>query len=73
MMGIPELTIASYFLKPLSIGVANSVKHHVHITHRDHIINLCDTQPMQDIGHQSLEPHVLDSSNELGGCEVLVS
>ena len=43
-----------------------------HITHRHHIINLPNPQPMQHVRHQRLEPHVLHARNELRRLEVLV-
>jgi hypothetical protein len=45
----------------------------VHITHRDHIVDLGYAQPVQHIGHESLEPHVLHPGNEFRGLKVLVS
>lgn len=46
---------------------------YAHITHRDHVVDLGDTQPVQDVGHEGLEAHVLDTGDELGGFEVFVS
>ena len=45
----------------------------VHVAHRDHIINLLYPQPVQDVGHERLESHVLYACDELRGFEVLVS
>lgn len=41
------------------------------LAHAQHAVNLFDTQPVQDIRHQSLESHVLDSRNVLRASEVL--
>ena len=43
-----------------------------HITHRDHVINLGYSQPVEDVGHESLEPHVLDPGYEFSGLEVFI-
>lgn len=39
--------------------------------HTQHAINLLDTQPMQDIRHESLEPHILYAGDVLGSLEIL--
>lgn len=44
-----------------------------HIAHRNHVVDLLDSQPMQDVGHECLEPHILDTSDELGRLEVSIS
>lgn len=44
----------------------------LHITHGDHVVDLLNAKPMQHVRHQRLETHILDSSDELGGFEVLV-
>lgn len=51
---------------PLQIEVG------LHIAHRDHVVDLSDTKPVQHVRHQRLEAHILDSGNELRGLEVLV-
>ena len=44
----------------------------LHITHRDHVVDFLDTEPMQHVRHQRLETHILDSGNEFRRLEVLV-
>jgi hypothetical protein len=44
----------------------------VHITHRNHVVDLLNAEPVQYIWHKSLEAHVLHASNQLGRAEVLV-
>ena len=39
--------------------------------HGQHPVNLSDAEPMKDIGHERLEPHVLDARDILGALEVL--
>ena len=41
------------------------------LAHTQHAINLLDTQPMQDIRHQSLETHILHTGDILGTFEIL--
>ena len=43
-----------------------------HVAHRDHIVDLRDAEPVQDVGHERLEAHVLHACDELRGLEVLV-
>ena len=43
----------------------------LHVGHAKHAINLGDTQPVQDIRHQSLEAHILDTGDILRTLEVL--
>lgn len=43
-----------------------------HIAHRHHVVDLRDTEPVQDVGHERLEAHVLHASNDLCRLEVLV-
>ena len=45
---------------------------YAHITHRNHPMDVFDSQPVKDVRHQHLEPHVLHAGNELGRFEVLV-
>jgi len=45
----------------------------LHVGHAQHPVDLGDTEPVQDIGHQGLETHVLDTSNVLSTLEVLAS
>ena len=44
----------------------------VHVTHRHHVVDLPDTKPVKNIGHERLETHVLDTGDELSRLEVLV-
>jgi len=44
----------------------------LHITHRHHIIDLLDAQPVQDVRHQCLEAHVLDTGDHFSGFEVFI-
>jgi hypothetical protein len=41
------------------------------LAHTQHPVNFLDTKPMEDIGHQRLESHVLHTSNVLGSLEIL--
>lgn len=43
----------------------------LHVRHAQHTIDLRDSQPMQDIRHQRLKPHVFDPSDILSAFEVL--
>lgn len=45
----------------------------LHVAHTQHAVNLGDAQKVQNIGHEELEPHVLDTCNVLGSLEVLGS
>lgn len=53
----------------LAIGSANS------LAHAQHAVNLLDAEPVENVGHESLESHVLDSCDifralEVVGCAV---
>lgn len=41
------------------------------LAHAEHAVNLLDAEPVQNVRHQSLESHVLDSGNVLGSLEVV--
>lgn len=41
------------------------------LAHAQHPVNLGDTEPVQNIRHQSLEPHVLDAGDVLGPFEII--
>lgn len=41
------------------------------LAHAEHSINLGDSEPVEDVRHQSLEPHVFDASDVLGPFEVV--
>lgn len=82
-MGIPDCMIALYFLFPIfklaeernhrlrhAVGRKRGVD--VHIAHRNHVVDFRDTQPVQDIGHERLEAHILHTRDELRRLEVLV-
>ena len=43
-----------------------------HVTHRHHVVDLLDAEPVKDVGHERLETHVLDAGDKLGRLEVLV-
>ncbi len=43
------------------------------LAHAQHSINLGDAEPMEDIRHERLEPHVLDASNVLRSLEIIRS
>ena len=45
---------------------------YVHVTHRDHVVDFLDTEPVEDIGHQRLESHILDTGDKFCGLEVSV-
>jgi hypothetical protein len=72
MMGIPEPTIASYFLWRNQLDAQNNGREDPHIAHRDHIMDLLNPEPMQNVRHQRLEPHILHPSNHLRALEVLI-
>ena len=48
-------------------------KRYAHITHANHMIHLLDPEPVQNVGHECLESHILHTSNHLGRLEVAVS
>ena len=41
------------------------------LAHTQHPVNFFDAKPMENIGHQRLESHVLHTSNVLGSLEIL--
>jgi hypothetical protein len=41
------------------------------LAHTKHPVNLLDSQPVQNVRHESLESHVFDTSNVLGPLEVV--
>jgi hypothetical protein len=41
------------------------------LAHTQHPVDFLDTKPMENIGHQRLESHVLHASNVLGSLEIL--
>lgn len=43
------------------------------LAHTQHPINLLDTEPVKNIGHQGLKSHIFDPSNILRSLEVLRS
>lgn len=73
-IGMPDWTMALYFLRGNQSGekINNSRKVYSHIAHGDHVVDLLDTKPVEDVGHESLETHVLHASDELRRREVLV-
>ena len=44
----------------------------IHVAHGDHVVDLANAKPVQDVGHECLESHVLDTRNELRRAEILV-
>lgn len=44
----------------------------VHVTHGHHVINLLDAEPVEYVGHERLEAHVLNTRDEFRRLEVLV-
>mmetsp|Transcript_34503 Transcript_34503/g.62946 ORF Transcript_34503/g.62946 Transcript_34503/m.62946 type:complete len:479 (-) Transcript_34503:89-1525(-) len=44
----------------------------LHVAHRDEPVDLGHAQPVQRVGHQRLEPGVLDAGHVLGAVEVLL-
>ena len=44
----------------------------LHVAHRDQAVDLADAQPVQHVGHQLLEAHVLHAGHAFGAGEVLV-
>lgn len=63
-----------YFLQACGSAWVQVVrgKGSVHVTHRNHVVDFLDTEPVQDVGHECLEAHVLDTRDELCRFEVLV-
>jgi hypothetical protein len=45
----------------------------LHIAHAQHAIDLGDAEPVEDIRHQGLEPHVLDACDVFRTLEILAS
>lgn len=43
----------------------------LHVGHAQHAVDLLDAEPVQDVGHEGLEAHVLDAGDVLGALEVL--
>jgi len=41
------------------------------LAHAQHAVDLGDSEPVQDIWHQGLEPHVLDAGDVFGPFEVV--
>lgn len=41
------------------------------LAHAQHSINLLDAEPMKDIRHKRLKPHIFDSGDILGSLEVI--
>jgi hypothetical protein len=41
------------------------------LAHAEHTVNLLYAKPVQNVWHQSLESHVLDTSNVFGSLEVI--
>src|ERR1700722_11201276 len=41
-----------------------------HVAHRDEAVDAAQTKPMNDVGHQLLEPCVLDAGNAFGSFEI---
>ena len=73
-MGIPDCTIASYFLPRTHISIYeySIYESAAHIAHRNHVVDLPDAQPVQDVRHERLEAHVLHACNQFRCTEVLV-
>ena len=44
----------------------------VHIAHGDHVIDLRYSQPVKNVGHESLESHILDPCYQFSRLEVFV-
>lgn len=42
------------------------------VRHGDHVVDLLNSEPVEDVGHEELEPHVLDTGDHLGRLEVSV-
>jgi hypothetical protein len=55
----------------LGSGVVLIVGGDYSLAHTQHSVNLLDTKPVKNIGHQRLEPHVFDTRNILGSFEIL--
>ena len=43
-----------------------------HIAHADHVVDLLDAEPVQDVGHEGLETHVFDSGDDFSATEVFI-
>ena len=69
----PWLTIASCFmLLQVLVWIVICCRRYS-LAHAEHPINLLDAEPMENIGHQRLETHVLHTRNILGSLKVLRS
>ena len=44
----------------------------LHITHADHVVDLGNTEPVEDVGHERLETHVFYTGDNFGGAEVFI-
>ncbi len=44
----------------------------LHVTHGHHVVDLLNTEPVQDVGHESLEAHVFDARDLLRRLEILI-
>ena len=41
------------------------------LAHAQHPVNLGDTKPVEDVGHQGLEAHILDTCDVFGSLEIV--
>lgn len=41
------------------------------LAHAEHSVNLLDSEPVENIWHQSLEAHILHTGDVLGSLEIL--
>ena len=49
-----------------------TIRGNSHVAHRHHVVDLLDPKPVQDVGHERLEAHVLHASDKLGRLEILI-
>lgn len=58
--------MALYFLRARSqssVSAIESMEGGVHVTHRDHVVNLPDTEPVKDIRHEGLKTHIFHAGD----------
>ena len=55
--------------EPRSLGIL--VVQQNSLAHTQHTVDLGDAEPVKDIRHESLEPHILDAGDVFGPFEVI--
>lgn len=65
--------IVFHAVPSVSLVLSRGARDKRSLAHAKHAVNLLYAKPVQDIGHESLEAHILDSGNVLGSLEVIRS